>query len=793
MNQIPQALGAMASYAQFMIYQLVPSATRPGKTDKFPCDVSGSKADPHDPKNWVTADTACAEATRRGTGWGVAFVLTENDPFFFIDIDDCLVNGAWSPIANELCQQFAGAAVEVSQSGRGLHILGTGSPTVSTDNRRKKAHTVVDGKKVPIFDLYTELRFIALTGTSVVGDVASAKHQHALDVMVNRYLRQDEVITATEWTTTHKPSSCPIEDDARLIEKAMSGKGSVAQMFGQGKATFKDLWTNNVSVFPDSYPPDQLDDGENYDMSKVDAALAQHLMFWCGGNCERVERLMRLSALKRDKWDSHRSYMQRTITGAAARQTTYYSVGAPIEITQPVELSAPVARTGIQLIAGSQLCDMFKDFIYVANQHRILTPDGLMLEQGQFNATYGGYIFALDDTIEKTTKKAWEAFTESQAYTFCKVFDIMYDPDTPFGSIITEDGIRYVNAFKPSDDMGTPGDVSVYTNHVAKLLPFDHNQLLDWIAYKVQNPGKCMLWAPVIIGTYGNGKTTIADAVIMMMGRRHTTIVQSSDVDNKFNGWVFGNTFAVINDFKVGDKRDVIEILKPLVTDRMIAYQKKGVDSDTCRNMLGLIITSNHRDAIIKTRDDRRYATFITHQANREELERDGLNAAHFEALERFMTNPQSISHLRYYFLNRKVAHHPNRAPDTSSTALAISESRGSIEQEVMEAIEEGRPGFRGGWVSSKALDTLLVQLRAGSRVPPAKRRDMMRSLGYDWHPALKDGRVNNALFTDGGSKPRLYIREGHLCLNVDTPSEVARQYEAAQGDPVAVAAVRNG
>lgn len=779
MNQIPQALGAMASYAQFMIYQLVPSATRPGKTDKFPCNISGSKADPHDPKNWVTADTACAEATRRGASWGVAFVLTENDPFFFIDIDGALSNDSqWSDVAVSLCTTFSGAAIEVSQSGKGLHILGKSQSFPDHSCKNDKYN----------LECYTEKRFIALTGNAVVGDV-STYHDGALNVTVAQYFPPSQNVNSSEWTTTHQLGSCPIEDDARLIEKATTAKGSVAQMFGQGKATFNDLWTRNVSALADSYP----DPDREYDGNRADAALAAHLLWWCGGNCERVERLMRLSALKRDKWDSHRSYMQRTITGAAARQTTYYSVGAPIEIAQPVETSSPTARTGYQLIAGSQLCDMFKDFIYVANQHRILTPDGLMLKQGQFDAVYGGYIFALDDTNDKTTKKAWEAFTESQAYTFCKVFDIMYDPDTPFGSIITEDGIRYVNAFKPSDDMGTPGDVSVYTNHVAKLLPFDHNQLLDWIAYKVQNPGKCMLWAPVIIGTYGNGKTTIADAVIMMMGRRHTTIVQSSDVDNKFNGWVFGNTFAVINDFKVGDKRDVIEILKPLVTDRMIAYQKKGVDSDTCRNMLGLIITSNHRDAIIKTQDDRRYATFITHQADRGELERDGLNAAHFEALERFMTDPQSISHLRYYFLNRKVANHPITAPNTSSTALAISESRGSIEQEVLEAIEEGRPGFRGGWVSSKALDTLLVQLRAGSRVPPAKRRDMMRSLGYDWHPALKDGRVNNALFTDGGSKPRLYVKEGHLCLNITTPSEVARQYEAAQGDPVAVVSVMRG
>ena len=219
MNQIPHALGAMASYAQFMIYKLVPSQKRPGKTDKFPCNIKGDVVSAHDSSHWLTADLACAEATKRGAGWGVAFVLTTDDPFFFFDIDDCLIDGKWSAIATDLCQQFAGAAVEVSQSGGGLHILGTGTPTVPTDERKKKAHAVIDGKEVPLFDLYTEGRFIALTGLSITGD-CSTVHTSALDVVVNRYLRQSVQLSPATWTTTHVATSCPIEDDARLIEKA---------------------------------------------------------------------------------------------------------------------------------------------------------------------------------------------------------------------------------------------------------------------------------------------------------------------------------------------------------------------------------------------------------------------------------------------------------------------------------------------------------------------------------------------------------------------------------------------
>lgn len=262
-------------------------------------------------------------------------------------------------------------------------------------------------------------------------------------------------------------------------------------------------------------------------------------------------------------------------------------------------------------------------------------------------------------------------------------------------------------------------------------------------------------------------------------------------MDNKFNGWVHGNTFAVINDFKVGDKRDVIEILKPIITDRTIPFQKKGMETSTCRNMLGLIITSNHRDAVMKTKDDRRYATFITPHETADDILRDGMDEAYYKRLDQFMRDPMSAKYLRHYFHARVVAHHPNRAPDTSSTALAITASLGSIEQEVLEAIEEGRQGFAGGWVSSKALDNMLKQMRAERQMPPARRRDMMRALGYDWHPGLKDGRVNNVIMIDGG-KPRLYIKLGHIHANLESPAEIARQYQLAQGD-MSVAALMQG
>ncbi len=120
------------------------------------------------------------------------------------------------------------------------------------------------------------------------------------------------------------------------------------------------------------------------------------------------------------------------------------------------------------------------------------------------------------------------------------------------------------------------------------------------------------------------------------------------------------------------------------------------------------------------------------------------------------------------------------RAPDTSSTEDAINQGRSPIELEVLEIIDQDKPGFRGGWVSSIPFDSLLIKMQAGRKVPMNKRPEFMKNIGYVLHPALKDGRVNNIVLPDNG-KPRLYIKIGHKDMHLTGASEVAKAYVDAQ------------
>lgn len=772
---------ALEQYNQFIIYQLVPSTTRPGKTDKFPVNWQTlRKHDAHDPAIWLSYANAAAMLPLFGANYGVGFTITDQDPFFFIDIDDCLqADNTWSPMALELCQRFNGAFVEVSQSGKGLHIIGTGTAPTPRECKYKDE-----------FDLYTEKRFIALTGINIIGDVTT-QHSPALAQLVTDYLYKDPATVPGDesWTTSPCDEWSGLTDDDALIERALSAVSVRSAM--TGGVTFKDLWQNNVPVLAEKWPDDH--GARPYDASRADAALAQHLAFWTGKDCERMQRLMFRSALVRDKWTNRLDYMPLTLTRAVSMQKSVHNTrtsDSGVEAASPMgKLEGPELVSGFQFLAASQQMDHFGGCVYIRKSHKILTPDGDMLDQGQFKATYGGYVFSLDATNDKTTKNAWEAFTESQAVRYPKVHDAMFRPDLEPGSIFERNGRRLVNNYVPAKIPMNKGDVTPFLNHLAKVLPVERDReiLLAYMAACVQHKGMKFQWTPLLQGVEGNGKTLFSRCVAESLGMDYVSSPRAEEIGNKFNSWMKDKLFVYVEDVYYPDhKKEIIESLKPLITNNYVSVEPKGQDLVLTYVVANFMLNSNHKDAIRKTKNDRRFAVFYTAQQAESDLERDGIDGDYFPKLYKWLREQNGYAIVSEYLNSYNIPDELNpatscqRAPRTSSTDEVLVNSLGGIEQEILEAIDEGRPGFAGGWISSIALDRLLDSMHASRTIPRNKRREVLQTLGYDWHPRLHNGRVNNNLPLEGG-KPKLFIKHGHLAMDLPTPADVARAYSEAQ------------
>ena len=798
-----------------------------GEWTKIPVSPHTLKAcNAHDPQQWVSYETAAALGPM--VDKGLAFVFTESDPYFFIDIDECIKDGQYSLLAQEMLAAFHGAYTEVSRSGTGLHIIGTAP---------KIAHRCRDDR-IGI-ELYTEKRFIALTWKNMSGDPDKA---FDLTALVEKYLKPGVTSGPAEWTDKPVREWRGFADDKELIKKAM-GATSAASTFGS-KCSFRQLWEADTAALAQAFPNTRA----AYNASQADAALAQHLAFYTGCDCGRIKNLMLQSGLMRDKYNRE-DYLPRTILKACSQQGDVYGAVKLKAGTEPQRLQAeqirkdklaaaddaafnalynksgpsstahfwisnstrplgellsllrpltqappptvattPARRQGYQYMSADLQIEYFKGCCYVTSEHRIFTPDGQRMKPEQFNANYGGYIFQLDEMGEKTTRKAWEAFTENQCLQFPKVAGTCFKPDTPPGSVFMREGLPVVNTYIPYNPERAAGDASRFIRHLEILLPDTRDRaiLTSYLAACCQYKGVKFQWAPLIQGVEGNGKTLITACLEYCLGAKYTHRPNASDLDNKFNGWLMDKLLIAIEDiFVTENKMQVLEILKPMFTGEGLEVQKKGVDQVTVNICCNFIFNSNHKGAVRKTENERRFAIFYTAQQEREDIARDGMTGEYFNSIYEWLRHGGFAIVAEYLYTypipdEFNPATHCQRAPFTSSTRQAIEESQGIVEQEILEAIEEGRLGFRGDWISSAALDVILLNLR--KQLSHTRRKEILKSMGYIPHPALPDGgRATSATMCDGGKRPRIYVKQGSPAVHITNGAEVTKKYVEAQ------------
>lgn len=761
-----QAPEAFKQYKQFILWELVDGQKKP----LHPSTLYTHS--PLDPDIWLYYADAVRLAQHHKKGIG--FVFTKNDPFFFLDIDKALVNGSWSELAISFCNQLNGCAIELSQSKQGIHIFGSAMlpPHSCGPHAQSQGHS-----------LYHEERFAALTGYQLRGDAAFTPHQSVIDWLINSYFSPSfsEDISA-DWTDSPVPEWKGPEDDDVLIQKMLTSK-STHSMFS-GRASLYDLWNCNTEVLSETYPP--LTDTNPFDHSKADAALCAHLSFWTGKDCERIDRLFRRSSLIRNKWTDREDYRKRTILAACTNCKNVLG-GSSTELKQPSAFTPDQVKTGLQYLTLDQQMQYFAGCVYVRGSHHIFVPDGDLLKPEQFNAWYGGYIFAMDSMNSKSTTTAWKAFTENQGVSHAKAHGTCFRPEIP-DRIIRESGRYYVNAYVEIITPRQKGDARPLLNHIEKLLPNprDREILLAYLAACVQYKGTKFQWCVLLQGVEGNGKTLLFECLAEALSWEYAHVPNAQHITNQFNYWLLNKLIIGVEEIYIGDRKEACETLKPWITNRKIEIHGKGFNQKTGDNRANFIMFSNYKDAIRKTKNDRRYCVFYTAQQSKRDIRTSGMGGRYFPNLYSWLRNG-GFAIVTDFLLSYQIPDEFNpadlchRAPSTSSTTEVLSLSMGGIEQEINEAVEEGRYGFANGWVSSLALNKLIETCRSIKTIPPNKRRQIIEDFGYIIHPGLPKGRVNNIIPQEGG-KPVLYIKPDHPSAIITETAKIVENYLSDQG-----------
>lgn len=313
---------------QFINYRVIDD-------EKLPCNVYGEIIDANDPRNWLSAQEAATSSH------GLGFVIHSNDDIFAIDLDAAFdQTGNLTPLAYQVLQLFQGAAVEVSVSGKGLHIFGSGARAIGEKHR----------KRIEGLEFYTSGRFIALTGYQKTG-TAAVDFSAVLPDFVERFgltLPPDHnpMMPADDLPL---PNYTGPAEDARLLDMMLNHKGGAGVMFGD-KLHFRDLWNANSEALARHFPAGgNRPDGCAFDYSRADAALMTHLAFWTGKHPSRMVRLFQQSALYRpDKYTGRGAYrMGLIVNGGMKHSGGVYDRPRDTPETQLQEFSAGMSATDL--------------------------------------------------------------------------------------------------------------------------------------------------------------------------------------------------------------------------------------------------------------------------------------------------------------------------------------------------------------------------------------------------------------------------------------------------------------
>jgi hypothetical protein len=361
---IPQELKDLDQWVDWRGVDRMDQHTGEVKLNKIPINpVDLTHADSTDPRTWSSfsvATSAIATALEEWEqenptayrGGGVGFVVTDQDPYVGIDLDNCVdpVTGEIAPWAQAIVDAFA-SYTEITPTGTGLRIWvkGTLPPR---------------GRKKGLVEMYSDLRFFTVTGWHVAGTPGTiALRQAQLNALwCSRFGAQvgDQVwLQDDQGTLTNhdgKPweilaiQPAPDGEPYAFFQETTSGWPLVrcevmVPIHTQGTTPVIEdtVVVQRALGAANSHKVRQLAAGQwqSYgygSQSEADMALCCELAFWTRDPAQ-IDRLFRLSGLMRPKWDDKRgtsTYGARTIQAALAWQHTYYG-SATFKLPTPLQ------------------------------------------------------------------------------------------------------------------------------------------------------------------------------------------------------------------------------------------------------------------------------------------------------------------------------------------------------------------------------------------------------------------------------------------------------------------------
>lgn len=404
--------------------------------------------------------------------------------------------------------------------------------------------------------------------------------------------------------------------------------------------------------------------------------------------------------------------------------------------------------TPVDIVTGTFIADGEKpewcdNWVYVNSHAGFIDLKTLKLHKSEsFNVENGKFV----PMAEGGTKPSATKFVSDRGFVD-KVDAIAYLPAYD-GTICNIDGSSILNSFNPRTipitakeftDEGRDA-IEKVKKHIKFICTTDEDTdiFTQWLAHQVQYPGRQVLWSPVVQSIQGVGKSFFGELLRACLGDRNVGTVSPNQVVNEFNGWATNVVVNILEELRVkGHNRyDAVNALKPLITDRMIQINDKGVKQYMTYNTTNYMCFTNYKDALPLDEDDRRWwVIFVPIQSLKDMRQFVGEDAVSYfpKLFNAVRNNGQEI---RKWLLEYEITAdfmNIKQAPMTQHKLSMIATEDAGFEglTELRELIKKGGKFFNEDVISSSDLFEALLFENPELEIQTTKRNILLKKLGY--------------------------------------------------------------
>lgn len=394
-----------------------------------------------------------------------------------------------------------------------------------------------------------------------------------------------------------------------------------------------------------------------------------------------------------------------------------------------------------------------------------------------FNATYARWLLPTPDQLKdagilETPKTLSTPIVSPTDYALnhlkiATVYDYAYDPSQPTEMFFVSRGRKFVNTYSPSypelDARRAKEAGVIFQEHLQNLIAENKYRriLTDFMAYMVQSPGRKIRFAVLLQSVEGAGKTFLAECMKSVLGTEHVKTIDGEAIKKGWNEWSFGSQLVVLEEVRVAgaNRHEVMNTLKPLITNDDISINQRNRDTRTTRNISNYMLFSNHHDALALTPGDRRY--FVVKSALQHKGQVLALGESYFNNLFAMLRDMPGA--LRAYLGQWEISPEfepDGHAPRTTYVEQVINDSASDLTAAVRRLlIEADYPLVQYDIVSSKQLMDVLHLEEGLDRCSSQQVGQVLREEGYRQVGRHLLGNERHYFWVRGGVNEQTAIR----------------------------------